>query len=159
MIKHKQNLRQNIHNESRPILLQQVCADEKEQRKDLYIKATSYSGQLKARKSKMLKESEFHVTKKAPPTSETKPATTKDVKESNSTNHEKGTTAAGRTKISVAESSSTSRDSTSRSRESASRERDSTRRSESRETDRKSRERDRASRERSRNESDKSKVL
>ncbi len=33
----------------------QVCADEKESRKDLYIKATSYSGQLKARKSSMLK--------------------------------------------------------------------------------------------------------
>ena len=48
----------------------QVCADEKDQRKDLYIKATSYSGQLKARKSKMLKENEFHVTKKTPPTSE-----------------------------------------------------------------------------------------
>ena len=67
-----------------------MCADEKEQRKDLYIKATSYSGQLKARKSKMLKESEFHVTKKAPPTSESKPTTAKDVKlEINSTN-EKG---------------------------------------------------------------------
>merc|ERR1711936_1173685 len=43
--------------------IDKVCADEKEQRKDLYIKATSYSGQLKARKSKMLKENEFHVTK------------------------------------------------------------------------------------------------
>ena len=137
----------------------QVCADEKEQRKDLYIKATSYSGQLKARKSKMLKESEFHVTKKAPPTSETKPATTKEMKvDQNSTNHEKGLSSAssGRTKVSVAENS---RDSTSRGRESASRERDSSRRSESRETDRKSRERDRASRERSRNESDKLKVM
>merc|ERR1711881_184968 len=41
--------------------IDKVCADEKEQRKDLYIKATSYSGQLKARKSKMLKENEFHV--------------------------------------------------------------------------------------------------
>ena len=28
-----------------------VCADEKEQRKDLYVIATSYLGQLKARKS------------------------------------------------------------------------------------------------------------
>ena len=136
-----------------------MCADEKEQRKDLYIKATSYSGQLKARKSKMLKESEFHVTKKAPPTSESKPTTAKDVKlEINSTNEKGASLGSGRTKISVAESSS-SRDSTSRGRESASRERDSSRRSESRETDRKSRERDRASRERSRNESDQTKVM
>ena len=28
-----------------------VCTDEKEQRKDLYVIATSYLGQLKARKS------------------------------------------------------------------------------------------------------------
>ena len=42
----------------------QVCADEKESRKDLYIKATSYSGQLKARKSQMLKEHDFHLTTK-----------------------------------------------------------------------------------------------
>ena len=138
-----------------------MCADEKEQRKDLYIKATSYSGQLKARKSKMLKESEFHVTKKAPPTSETKPATAKDVKlEMNSTNEKSSSASStGRTKISVADNSSSSRDSTSRGRESASRERESSRRSESRENDRKSRERDRASRERSRNESDKTKVM
>ncbi|CAB4067489.1 THOC2 [Lepeophtheirus salmonis] len=44
--------------------IEKVCADEKEHRKDLYIKATSYSGQLKARKSSMLKEHEFHVVKK-----------------------------------------------------------------------------------------------
>ncbi len=42
-------------------LFLQVCTDEKENRKDLYIKATSYSGQLKARKSQMLKEHEFHL--------------------------------------------------------------------------------------------------
>ena len=139
----------------------QVCADEKEQRKDLYIKATSYSGQLKARKSKMLKENEFHVTKKAPPTSEAKtPVTSKEVKvEQASTNSEKSksSAAAGRTKISIAENSS-SRDSTSRGRESASRERDASRRSESREVDRKSRERDRLSREKSRDAPDKTKV-
>merc|ERR1719411_1960780 len=114
--------------------IDKVCADEKEQRKDLYIKATSYSGQLKARKSKMLKENEFLVTKKAPPTSETKiPVTLKEVKvEQASTNSEKSksSAAAGRTKISIAENSS-SRDSTSRGRESASRERDASRRRES----------------------------
>ena len=44
--------------------VKQVCADEKESRKDLYIKATSYAGQLKARRSQMLKEQEFHLTTK-----------------------------------------------------------------------------------------------
>ena len=43
------------------LLLLQVCEDEKEKRQDLYIKARSYQGQLIARKSKMMKESEFHV--------------------------------------------------------------------------------------------------
>ena len=109
----------------------------------------------------MLKENEFHVTKKAPPTSETKtPVTSKEVKvEQASTNSEKSksSAAAGRTKISIAENSS-SRDSTSRGRESASRERDASRRSESREVDRKSRERDRLSREKSRDAPDKTKV-
>ena len=39
----------------------QVCEDEKDKRQDLYIKARSYQGQLGARKSKMMKESDFHV--------------------------------------------------------------------------------------------------
>ena len=46
--------------------IEKVCAEEKEQRKDLYIKATSYSGLLKARKSHMLKEHEFHQAKPKP---------------------------------------------------------------------------------------------
>jgi len=40
--------------------IEKVCADEKESRKDLYIKAMSYSGQLKARKHLVMKEYEFH---------------------------------------------------------------------------------------------------
>lgn len=40
--------------------IEKVCADEKEQRKDLYIKAMSYSGQLKARRHLVMKEHEFH---------------------------------------------------------------------------------------------------
>ena len=42
----------------------QVCEDEKEKRQDLYIKARSYQGQLVARKSRMIKESDFHVVRK-----------------------------------------------------------------------------------------------
>ena len=41
----------------------QVCEDEKEKRQDLYIKARSYQGQLVARKSRMIKESDFHVVR------------------------------------------------------------------------------------------------
>merc|ERR1712179_788812 len=40
-----------------------VCTEEKEKRKDLYIKAMSYSGQLKTRKASMLKEQDFHIVK------------------------------------------------------------------------------------------------
>lgn len=40
--------------------IEKVCAEEKEARKDLYIKAMSYSGQLKARKQFVMKEHEFH---------------------------------------------------------------------------------------------------
>lgn len=40
--------------------IEKVCNDEKESRKDLYIKAMSYSGQLKARKHCVMKEHEFH---------------------------------------------------------------------------------------------------
>merc|ERR1712227_884099 len=40
-----------------------VCEDEKEKRQDLYIKARSYQGQLVARKSKMMKEGDFHAVK------------------------------------------------------------------------------------------------
>ena len=40
--------------------IEKVCNEEKESRKDLYIKAMSYSGQLKNRKNSVLKEHEFH---------------------------------------------------------------------------------------------------
>ena len=40
-----------------------VCEDEKEKRQDLYIKARSYQGQLVGRKSRMIKESDFHVVR------------------------------------------------------------------------------------------------
>eukprot|EP00090_Calanus_glacialis_P000154 TRINITY_DN1009_c0_g1_i2.p1 TRINITY_DN1009_c0_g1~~TRINITY_DN1009_c0_g1_i2.p1 ORF type:complete len:1411 (-),score=541.96 TRINITY_DN1009_c0_g1_i2:289-4521(-) len=43
--------------------IEKVCEDEKDKRQDLYIKARSYQGQLGARKSKMMKESDFHVVK------------------------------------------------------------------------------------------------
>ena len=44
--------------------IDKVCSEEKEQRKDLYVMATSYMGQLKSRKPGMMKETEFHQTKK-----------------------------------------------------------------------------------------------
>merc|ERR1719347_554172 len=40
-----------------------VCEDEKDKRQDLYIKARSYQGQLVSRKSRMVKEGEFHQLK------------------------------------------------------------------------------------------------
>merc|ERR1712045_976228 len=40
--------------------IEKVCEEEKESRKDLYIKAMSYSGQLKARKHLVMREHEFH---------------------------------------------------------------------------------------------------
>merc|ERR1719187_2015047 len=43
--------------------IEKVCEEEKEKRKDLYIKARSYQGQLQAKKSKMMKEAEFHQVK------------------------------------------------------------------------------------------------
>merc|ERR1719436_1249669 len=43
--------------------VEKVCEEEKEKRQDLYIKARSYQGQLISRKSKMMKESDFHVVK------------------------------------------------------------------------------------------------
>lgn len=45
--------------------IEKVCSEEKESRKDLYIKAMSYSGQLKARKHLVMKEHEFHQVSKA----------------------------------------------------------------------------------------------
>ena len=51
--------------------------DEKEKRKDLYAMASSYLGQLKSKKPNMLKEHEFHITKKgATPTENTKKSMT-----------------------------------------------------------------------------------
>ena len=46
--------------------IEKVCNDEKESRKDLYIKAMSYSGQLKARKHLVMKEHEFHQVNAKP---------------------------------------------------------------------------------------------
>ncbi len=46
------------------MLFIKVCAEEKDQRKDLYVMATSYMGQLKSRKPTMMKEHEFHLAKK-----------------------------------------------------------------------------------------------
>merc|ERR1712130_454729 len=43
--------------------VEKVCEEEKEKRQDLYIKARSYQGQLVSRKSKMMKEGDFHVVK------------------------------------------------------------------------------------------------
>ena len=45
--------------------IDKVCAEEKEQRPDLYVMATSYMGQLKARKATMLKEADFHISKRS----------------------------------------------------------------------------------------------
>ena len=41
-----------------------MCEDEKDKRQDLYIKARSYQGQLVARKSRMIKEGDFHVVRR-----------------------------------------------------------------------------------------------
>ena len=46
------------------ILTCKVCEDEKDKRQDLYIKARSYQGQLVARKSRMIKEGDFHVVRR-----------------------------------------------------------------------------------------------
>merc|ERR1712126_670928 len=43
--------------------IEKVCEDEKDKRQDLYIKARSYQGQLVSRKSRMVKEGEFHLLK------------------------------------------------------------------------------------------------
>lgn len=61
-----------------------VCADEKEQRKDLYIIATSYMGQLKSRKSHMMKESDFHLSKSSKNTNINAPTTTNSTPEKSS---------------------------------------------------------------------------
>ena len=42
----------------------QACEDEKDKRQDLYIKTRSYQEQLVARKSRMIKESDFHMVRK-----------------------------------------------------------------------------------------------
>ncbi|CAB3360322.1 Hypothetical predicted protein [Cloeon dipterum] len=41
--------------------IEKVRSEEKDKRQDLYILATSYSGQLKARSSKMIHEKDFHL--------------------------------------------------------------------------------------------------
>ena len=103
--------------------IEKVCAQEKDERKDLYIKAMSYSGQLKAKKSSMLKEYEFHQTKDSP-------------KENGSVNKTSSTS------VTAPKSDAKNSSRSSRDRESQSRERSVSK------DDRKSRER--SSRERSR---------
>jgi len=94
--------------------IEKVCAEEKEARKDLYIKAMSYSGQLKVRKSSMFKEHEFHKTKDTS-------------KENGSASAKPAATSAETTSPSAKKSKADSlaRDSSSRDRESKSRERSS----------------------------------
>jgi len=48
--------------------IEKVCEQEKDQRKDLYIIATSYKGQLKAKKPGLMKENDFHLVKAKPGT-------------------------------------------------------------------------------------------
>merc|ERR550534_1131072 len=43
--------------------VEKVCEEEKDKRQDLYIKARSYQGQLVSRKSKMMREGDFHAVK------------------------------------------------------------------------------------------------
>merc|ERR1719266_421601 len=43
--------------------IEKVCEEEKDKRQDLYIKARSYQGQLVSRKSKMMREGDFHAVK------------------------------------------------------------------------------------------------
>lgn len=43
------------------INLFKVRSEEKDKRQDLYILATSYSGQLKAKSAKMIHEKDFHT--------------------------------------------------------------------------------------------------
>jgi len=94
--------------------IEKVCAEEKEARKDLYIKAMSYSGQLKVRKSSMFKEHEFHKTKDTS-------------KENGSASAKPAAPSAETTSPSAKKSKADSlaRDSSSRDRESKSRERSS----------------------------------
>lgn len=47
--------------------IEKVREEEKGQRQDLFILATSYIGQLKARSSQMMRESEFHSVSDKPP--------------------------------------------------------------------------------------------
>lgn len=65
--------------------IEKVCSEEKEARKDLYIKAMSYSGQLKARKQFVMKEHEFHQISgsKASDSEKTTPSKDEDSKKSN----------------------------------------------------------------------------
>jgi THO complex subunit 2 len=41
--------------------VEKVCEEEKDKRKDLYIKARSYQGKLSLCKPRMMKEENFHL--------------------------------------------------------------------------------------------------
>jgi len=45
--------------------IEKVCEEEKEKRKDLYIKACSYRGKLQRCKGRMIKEQDFHIVKRS----------------------------------------------------------------------------------------------
>ena len=91
--------------------IEKVCNDEKESRKDLYIKAMSYSGQLRNRKNSVLKEHEFHqVGAKG----EEKNAKEEEVVAA--TNNQKKVASNSAANKDTKEADKTSRDSSSRSR-------------------------------------------
>jgi len=93
--------------------IEKVCNDEKESRKDLYIKAMSYSGQLRNRKNSVLKEHEFHqVGAKG---EELKNAKDEEMVATTTTNPKKVALTSAANKE-TKEATNTSRDSSSRSR-------------------------------------------
>jgi len=131
--------------------VEKVCAEEKDQRADLYIKARSYHGKLTINKSRMVKENEFHLMKNSKPEPEEEKTkvgkddakSKDDGKEEGEINEEK------KEKKKDRDSKSRDRDSKSRDRDGDSRDREtksSDRGSKSR--DRETKSRDRESRER-----------
>lgn len=89
--------------------IEKVCNDEKESRKDLYIKAMSYSGQLRNRKNSVLKEHEFHQI-----SGKVEEKTAKEEETPAANNQKKTATNAGSANK-ESKDASNSRDSTSRS--------------------------------------------
>lgn len=131
--------------------VEKVCAEEKDQRADLYIKARSYHGKLTINKSRMVKENEFHLMKNSKPEpEEEKPKVGKDDAKSKDDGKEEGEiNEEKKEKKKDRDSKSRDRDSKSRDRDGDSRDREtksSDRGSKSR--DRETKSRDRESRER-----------